>query len=63
MSRNTGRKMNKRARMENSVQAYACVCACNCVCSCGLFYGGAVNVAMNKLSGQVTTDTSTKALN
>lgn len=63
MSRNTGRKMNKRARMENSVQAYACVCVCGCACSCGLLSGGAVDVAINKLKAQVATDSITNAGN
>lgn len=61
MSRNTGRKMNKRVRTENSVQAYACVCTCSCVCSCGLLHGGAVDVAVTRISGLVATDTRVKA--
>lgn len=63
MSRNMGKKMNKRVRTENSVQAYACVCICDCACSCGLLHGGATNVAVNKISGQMATDANTKALN
>lgn len=63
MSRNMGKKMNKRIRTENSVQAYACVCVCGCACSCGLVQGGASNVIGNKLVAQVATDSITNAGN
>lgn len=63
MSRSLGKKMNKRVRTENSVQAYACVCVCDCVCSCGVLHGGVSSVALNRITGQAVTDHSTNIFN
>lgn len=63
MSRNLGKKMNKRVRTENSVQAYACACVAACACVCGIAYGGVMDNFGNKYQSQITTDANTKALN
>ncbi len=31
------KKMSKRIRYVNSVEAYSCVCWCGCQCACGIF--------------------------
>lgn len=64
MRKNMGKKMNKRVRSENSVQAYACVCACSCTsCTCGLLNGLASTLLGGKVETAQATELGTKALN
>lgn len=57
------RKMSKKVRTENSVQAYACVCSCGCSCVCNLIQGGASNLGINKVYASIKTEVDTKAIN
>lgn len=64
MRKNVGKKMNKRVRSENSVQAYACNCYCSCTsCSCGLLNGLASTLLGGKVTTAQVTDLGTKAFN
>lgn len=57
------RKLHKRIRIGNSVQAYACICACGCACVCNVLQGGVSNDSINKLVASAHTDADTKAYN
>lgn len=57
------KKMNKKVRLENSVQAYGCVCWCGCTCSCGIFTNKNDKDYSNAESALDKTSSATKANN
>lgn len=57
------KKMRKKIRLGNSVQAYGCVCWCGCYCSCGIFTNQDNKDNSNAQSAISETSSQTKANN
>lgn len=51
------RKLHKRIRIGNSVQAYACVCVGGCACTCGVIAPATSAIIVQ---GQVRSITKTQ---
>ncbi len=57
------KRMAKKVRFENSVQAYGCVCVCGCSCACGIFTNKNQKDLSNAEKALDTTQSSTKSSN
>lgn len=49
------KKMNKKFRLANSVQAYGCVCVGGCACACGIFTNKNKKDASNEHASEIET--------